>query len=71
MKVSEIWDDTKDRLTARGHHDTFQTASIFAGGLRAAAVEILTHCKDVLNDEDANKLSARFMAAADRIEAQR
>lgn len=70
MKIAEIWEDTKARLNARGRHDTSVTASIFAGGLRAAAVELLTNSKDVLNDEDANKLYIRFMAAADRIETR-
>lgn len=71
MKAIEIWDDTKARLAARGHHDTSLTSSVFAGGLRAAAVEILTHCRDILTNEDASAISSRFMKVADRIEKHR
>lgn len=71
MKAVEIWNDVKARLENMGRDKTDVTASTFAGGVRAVAVELLTHAKDVINDKDAAKLHKRFMAAADRIEGRR
>jgi hypothetical protein len=71
VKAAEIWAEAKAGLSRRGHHDTSLTSSVFASGIRAVAVEILTQCKGVLNDEDANTLYKRFMAEADRIEKMR
>lgn len=71
MKALEIWNDVKERLAKQGHGDTRYTASTFAGGMRAVAVELLTHARDVLSDEDAARLHNRFMAAAERVEKLR
>lgn len=67
MKIREIWQSRLARLQEQSA-PIMAEREAFASGVRAAAVEILTRAKDLLNDEDAGRLSARLMAAADHVE---
>lgn len=66
MKVIETWALVEEK--ARSGNTRGATQSAFAAGVRAAAVELLMHSKDVLNAEDSAALYGRLMATADRIE---
>ncbi len=66
MKITETWALVEGKV-----HDSntkAATKSAFAAGVRAVAVELLMHSKDVLDADDSAALYARFMATADRIE---
>lgn len=66
MKIDEVWNAIEANI-ANGHKVASAKVD-FAAGVRAVAVEALTHMKDILNDEDSGRLYARLMATADRIE---
>lgn len=71
MKIAEIWGEAEARLAERGAADLSRMPATFAGGVRAVAVELLTHAKDLVDDGTAKKLYARLMNAADRIDPEK
>lgn len=66
MKISETWALLEDRT--RDANTRSAVKSAFAAGVRAVAVELLMHSKDVLNADDSARLYARLMTTADRVE---
>lgn len=66
MKIFETWDLLRGRTDQTNARSAVKSA--FAAGVRAGAVELLMHSKDVLHDADSGVLYARLMATADRIE---
>jgi hypothetical protein len=66
MKIIETWALVEEKSRTGNSRSAIKTA--FASGVRAVAVEMLMHSRDVLNADDGAALYARFMATADRIE---
>lgn len=66
MKITETWALVEEKSRTSNTRSATKTA--FAAGVRATAVELLMHSKDMVNDADGAALYARLMATADRIE---
>ena len=66
MKITETWGLVEEKSRTGNAPHAVKTA--FAAGVRAAAVELLTHSRDIIHADDGAALYARFMATADRIE---
>lgn len=66
MKITETWATVEARIS--NGHKIAATRTAFAAGVRAVAVEVLMHSKDILNAEDSGALYTRLMASADRVE---
>ena len=66
MKISETWALVGEKASRGNVQSVVRTS--FTAGVRAAAVELLMHSRDVLDDEASSRLYARLMAAADRVD---
>lgn len=66
MKISETWALVCEKASRGNVQPVVRTS--FTAGVRAAAVELLMHSRDVLDDEASSRLYARLMAAADRVD---